>query len=163
MGSEMCIRDRKSIADVESTRLDPARVKINDLVAFQYSRGTRAGQERTVRIVGISEGEGHKVSAVEFDKKGKLIPILSDVPPKETMKRGDGAHSGNPAVRKAVAAGKWREGDSVAQNLMGVILGPRGNSHKALCASSRSKNAIFSRFSISSSLGTSPSAASPLC
>ena len=39
----------------------------------------------------------------------------------------------------AVAAGKWREGDSVAQNLMGVILGPRGNSHKALCASSRSK------------------------
>ena len=40
------------------------------------------------------------------DKKGKLIPILSDVPPKETMKRGDGAHSGNPAVRKAVAAGK---------------------------------------------------------
>ena len=40
------------------------------------------------------------------DKKGKLIPILSDVPPKETMKRGDGAHSGNPAVRKAVAAGE---------------------------------------------------------
>ena len=40
------------------------------------------------------------------DKKGKLIPILSDVPPKETMKRGDGAHSGNPTVRKAVAAGK---------------------------------------------------------
>lgn len=38
------------------------------------------------------------------DNKGKLIPILSDVPPKETMKRGDGAHSGNPDVRKAVAA-----------------------------------------------------------
>ncbi|MAD23003.1 MAG: hypothetical protein CMO44_02380 [Verrucomicrobiales bacterium] len=40
------------------------------------------------------------------DNKGKLIPILSDVPPKETMKRGDGAHSGNPNVRKAVAAGE---------------------------------------------------------
>ncbi len=40
------------------------------------------------------------------DNKGKLIPILSDVPPKETMRRGDGAHSGNPAVRKAVAAGE---------------------------------------------------------
>ena len=50
---------RQSIADVESTRLDPARVKVNDIVAFQYSRGTRAGQERTVRIVVISEGEGH--------------------------------------------------------------------------------------------------------
>ena len=40
------------------------------------------------------------------DNMGKLIPILSDLAPKETMKRGDGAHSGNPAVRKAVAAGK---------------------------------------------------------
>ena len=40
------------------------------------------------------------------DNMGKLIPILSDVAPKETMKRGDGAHSGNPAVRKAVAAGE---------------------------------------------------------
>jgi putative membrane-bound dehydrogenase-like protein len=34
-----------------------------------------------------------------------VTPILSDVAPKETMKRGDGAHSGNPAVRKSVAAG----------------------------------------------------------
>ena len=34
-----------------------------------------------------------------------VTPILSDVAPAATMKRGDGAHSGNPAVRKAVAAG----------------------------------------------------------
>ena len=35
-----------------------------------------------------------------------VTPILSDVAPASTMKRGDGAHSGNPTVRKAVAAGK---------------------------------------------------------
>jgi len=35
-----------------------------------------------------------------------VTPILSDVPPKETMRRRDGAHSGNPHVRKAVAAGQ---------------------------------------------------------
>ncbi len=34
-----------------------------------------------------------------------VTPILSAVPPPETMERGDGAHSGNPHVRKAVAAG----------------------------------------------------------
>ena len=34
-----------------------------------------------------------------------VTPILSDVAPAATMKRGDGAHSGNPHVRKAVAAG----------------------------------------------------------
>ncbi len=33
-----------------------------------------------------------------------ITPILSAIAPDETMKRGDGAHSGNPAVRKAVAA-----------------------------------------------------------
>ena len=38
------------------------------------------------------------------DMKG-VTPILSDVAPAETMKRGDGAHSGNPHVRKSVAAG----------------------------------------------------------
>lgn len=32
-----------------------------------------------------------------------VTPILSAVPPEETMLRKDGAHSGNPAVRKAVA------------------------------------------------------------
>ncbi len=35
-----------------------------------------------------------------------IVPILSAVAPAETMNRPDGAHSGNPAVRKAVAAKK---------------------------------------------------------
>lgn len=35
-----------------------------------------------------------------------VTPILSAVPPAETMKRADGEHSGNPAVRQAVAAGE---------------------------------------------------------
>ncbi len=39
------------------------------------------------------------------DMKG-INPILSAVAPEETMKRKDGPHSGNPAVRKAVAAGE---------------------------------------------------------
>jgi len=33
-----------------------------------------------------------------------VTPILSAIAPDATMKRGDGAHSGNPTVRKAVAA-----------------------------------------------------------
>lgn len=36
------------------------------------------------------------------DMKG-ITPILSAIPPPSTMKRSDGSHSGNPAVRKAVA------------------------------------------------------------
>ncbi|MEO8350814.1 MAG: PVC-type heme-binding CxxCH protein, partial [Chthoniobacteraceae bacterium] len=40
------------------------------------------------------------------DKEGKLTHVLKDVPPAETMKRGDGPHEGNPAVRAEVAAGK---------------------------------------------------------
>ncbi|MEM7015163.1 MAG: NPCBM/NEW2 domain-containing protein, partial [Verrucomicrobiota bacterium] len=39
------------------------------------------------------------------DMKG-VTPILSAKAPEETMKRKDGPHSGNPAVRKAVAAGE---------------------------------------------------------
>lgn len=35
-----------------------------------------------------------------------VTPILSDLPPESTLSRPDGAHSGNPAVRKAVAAGE---------------------------------------------------------
>ena len=35
-----------------------------------------------------------------------VTPILSAVPPAETMERKDGPHSGNPAVRQEVAAGK---------------------------------------------------------
>ncbi len=39
------------------------------------------------------------------DMKG-VTPILSDVPGSETLRRRDGARSGNPAVRKAVANGE---------------------------------------------------------
>ena len=39
------------------------------------------------------------------DRTG-LTPILSDVPPMETLKRPDGMRSGNPSVRKAVANGE---------------------------------------------------------
>ena len=39
------------------------------------------------------------------DREG-LTPILSDVPPLETLRRKDGPRSGNPAVRKAVESGK---------------------------------------------------------
>ncbi|MEC7583770.1 MAG: family 16 glycoside hydrolase [Planctomycetota bacterium] len=35
-----------------------------------------------------------------------VTPILSAVAPESTMRRGDGPHSGNPAVRAAVAAGE---------------------------------------------------------
>ena len=35
-----------------------------------------------------------------------VTPILSDLPPEETLRRPDGARSGNPAVRKAVAQGQ---------------------------------------------------------
>jgi type 1 glutamine amidotransferase len=35
-----------------------------------------------------------------------LTPLLTAVPPAETMARKDGPHSGNPAVREMVAAGK---------------------------------------------------------
>ena len=39
------------------------------------------------------------------DLKG-VTPILTDVPPAQTLKRPDGARSGNPTVRKAVANGE---------------------------------------------------------
>ena len=39
------------------------------------------------------------------DLKG-VTPILSDLPSPETLRRPDGARSGNPTVRKAVAAGE---------------------------------------------------------
>jgi len=40
------------------------------------------------------------------DQMQGVTPILSAHPPASTMKRGDGPHSGNPAVRKAVASGE---------------------------------------------------------
>ena len=39
------------------------------------------------------------------DRTG-FTPILTDVPPMDTLKRPDGMRSGNPAVRKAVANGE---------------------------------------------------------
>ncbi|MBP7951349.1 MAG: DUF1080 domain-containing protein [Verrucomicrobiales bacterium] len=39
------------------------------------------------------------------DMKG-VTPILSALPPKDTLNRPDGSHSGNPAVREAVAKGQ---------------------------------------------------------
>jgi hypothetical protein len=38
--------------------------------------------------------------------KGRLIDILTDIPPESTMARKDGPHEGNPAVRAEVAAKK---------------------------------------------------------
>jgi hypothetical protein len=35
-----------------------------------------------------------------------VTPILTDLPPKETLSRGDGPHSGNPDVRKDVLENK---------------------------------------------------------
>lgn len=37
-----------------------------------------------------------------------VTPILSALPPAETLRRGDGPHSGNPDVRKAVANGEMQ-------------------------------------------------------
>jgi hypothetical protein len=35
-----------------------------------------------------------------------VVPILTDLPPKTTLGRQDGTHSGNPAVREAIAKGE---------------------------------------------------------
>lgn len=43
---------------------------------------------------------------MRFAETGKLTPILQAVAPEETMRRKDGPHSGNPAVRKSVASGE---------------------------------------------------------
>lgn len=40
---------------------------------------------------------------MRFRPDGKLVPLLTAVPPASTMSRPDGAHEGNPAVRAAVA------------------------------------------------------------
>lgn len=45
-----------------------------------------------------------------------VTPILSAVPPKETLNRPDGAHSGNPAVREAVAKGEPQHMMWVSEN-----------------------------------------------
>lgn len=43
---------------------------------------------------------------MRFSDKGKVTPLLQAVAPEETMRRADGPHSGNPSVRKSVAAGE---------------------------------------------------------
>ena len=42
---------------------------------------------------------------MRFTDQGKITHVLSATAPEETMNRPDGGHSGNPHVRKAVAAG----------------------------------------------------------
>ncbi len=42
---------------------------------------------------------------MRFKEDVEITPILAAVAPEHTMRRPDGAHSGNPAVRKSVAAG----------------------------------------------------------
>ncbi len=42
---------------------------------------------------------------MRFSEQGKVTPILAAVAPEHTMSRKDGAHSGNPHVRKSVARG----------------------------------------------------------
>ncbi len=43
---------------------------------------------------------------MRFKDSDNVIPILAAVAPPDTMRRNDGAHSGNPHVRKSVAAGE---------------------------------------------------------
>ena len=48
-----------------------------------------------------------------------VTPILTALPPAETLKRPDGSHSGNPAVREAVAKGEAQHVMWVAENETG--------------------------------------------
>lgn len=43
---------------------------------------------------------------LRFKDSENVVPILAAVAPEDTMRRKDGAHSGNPHVRKSVAAGE---------------------------------------------------------
>lgn len=43
---------------------------------------------------------------MRFSEAGKLTPIIQSIAPEHTMRRADGHHSGNPDVRKSVAAGE---------------------------------------------------------
>ena len=43
---------------------------------------------------------------MRFTELGRVTPILQAIAPEHTMSRKDGAHSGNPHVRKSVAAGE---------------------------------------------------------
>ncbi len=48
--------------------------------------------------------------------KKNVTPILMAMPPAETLGRGDGTHSGNPAVREAVAKGEAQHMMWVSEN-----------------------------------------------
>jgi hypothetical protein len=43
---------------------------------------------------------------MRFLPQGNVTPILTDLPPKSSLSRPDGTHSGNPAVRAAIAKGE---------------------------------------------------------
>jgi len=43
---------------------------------------------------------------MRFLPQGDVTPILTDLPPKSSLSRPDGTHSGNPAVRAAIAKGE---------------------------------------------------------
>jgi type 1 glutamine amidotransferase len=43
---------------------------------------------------------------MRFLPQGNVTPILTDLPPQSTLSRPDGTHSGNPAVRAAIAKGE---------------------------------------------------------
>jgi type 1 glutamine amidotransferase len=43
---------------------------------------------------------------MRFLPQGNVTPILTDLPPQSTLSRPDGTHSGNPAVREAIAKGE---------------------------------------------------------
>src|SRR5580704_8610488 len=43
---------------------------------------------------------------MRFLPDGNVTPILTDLPPQSTLSRPDGTHSGNPAVRAAIAKGE---------------------------------------------------------
>ena len=52
------------------------------------------------------------------DMKG-VTPILTALPPKDTLNRPDGTHSGNPAVRDAIAKGEPQHMMWVSDNANG--------------------------------------------
>ncbi len=67
--------------------------KITDLPKHEISNGVKPFQS-------LDEWYFHMRFRLEM--KG-VTPILTDLPPEGTMKRGDGPHSGNPAVRASMA------------------------------------------------------------
>jgi hypothetical protein len=70
--------------------------RFSELPALPVTRGVRPFQS-------TDEWYYH----MRFNERiGRLVPILTDRPPASSLDRPDGEHSGNPAVRAAVAAGQ---------------------------------------------------------